>query len=165
MHHKLAVPLPVIHTKLPANIIFTTLPIVCLPNWPTFCFISVMKVAIPTWSGGISPVFDVSRYLLVVDIERGEEISRHEEEIRETELARRAQHIIGLGVNVLICGAISWPLERMLVSEGVQVIPQTCGPVKDVLLAFVSGQLKGQAFLMPGCCGRHRRRRGQLRRS
>ena len=123
-----------------------------------------MKVAIPTWYGNISPVFDVSRHLLVVNIERGEEVRRREEEICATELTRRAEHITRLGVDVLICGAISWPLERILVSAGVQVIPQTCGPVEDVLLAFVSGQLTGQAFLMPGCWGGHRRRRGKRSR-
>lgn len=123
-----------------------------------------MKLAIPTWEGKISPVFDVARHLLVVNIKSGVEVARKIEAIPEMEIAFRARRIAGLGVDVLICGAISWPLERMLVSEGMQVIPQTCGPVEDVLLAFLSGQLTGQAFLMPGCCGRYRKRRGQGRR-
>jgi predicted Fe-Mo cluster-binding NifX family protein len=58
---------------------------------------------------------------------------------------------------VLICGAISRPLEAMLLSAGVEVIPQTCGPVEEVLKAFMSGKLTEKAFLMPGCCGRRRR--------
>jgi predicted Fe-Mo cluster-binding NifX family protein len=120
-----------------------------------------MKIAIPTWDGNISPVFDVARHLLVVNIKGGFEISRQNEAIPEMEVAHRARHIAGLGVDVLICGAISWPLERMLVSEGMRLIPQTCGSVEDVLRAFLSGQLTGQAFLMPGCCGRHQRRRSQ----
>ena len=123
-----------------------------------------MTVAIPTWGGKISPVFDVARHLLVVNIKGGAEISRHKEAIHEMELPRRSEHITRLGVDVLICGAISWPLERILVSAGVQVIPQTCGPVEDVLLAFESGQLTERAFLMPGCWRRHWRRRGQRRR-
>ena len=124
----------------------------------------MMKLAIPTWEGKISPVFDVARHLLVVNIKSSVEVARQIEAIPEMEIALRARRIAGLGVDVLICGAISWPLERMLVSEGMQVIPQTCGPVEDVLLSFLSGQLTGQAFLMPGCCGRHRKRRGQGRR-
>ena len=120
-----------------------------------------MKVAIPISSGGISPVFDVSRHLLVVEIEGGKEVSRHEEEIRETELTHRVQQLTGLGVNMLICGAISWPLERMLVSAGVQVVSKTCGPVEEVLQAFASGKLTEKAFLMPGCWGRRRRSRGK----
>jgi hypothetical protein len=56
-----------------------------------------------------------------------------------------------------ICGGISWPLEVMLLSARVEVIPQTCGSVEDVLKAFMSGRLTEQAFVMPGCCGRRRR--------
>lgn len=104
-------------------------------------------------------MFDEARRLLVVCVEGGGETSRREERIDETDLARRALHVAGLGVDVLICGAISWPLEASLASAGVRVIPQTCGPVEDVLNAFVSGRLTDGAFLMPGCCGRRRRRR------
>jgi predicted Fe-Mo cluster-binding NifX family protein len=123
-----------------------------------------MKVAIPTWCGAISPVFDVARHLLVVDIEDGAEIDRNEMAFEDKDLASRTRRVAGLGVNVLICGAISWPLEAMLASAGVRVIPQTCGPAEEVLRAFISGQLTDTAFLMPGCCGRRRRVRGRRRR-
>ena len=109
-------------------------------------------------------MFDAARRLLVVGVEGGAEVSRLEEHIEETELARRARRVAAWGIDVLICGAISWPLEASLASAGVRVISQTCGPVEDVLRAFLSGQLTDQAFLMPGCRGRRRRRRaGQHR--
>ena len=123
----------------------------------------MMRVAIPTWSGAISPVFDVARRLLVVDIQGDAEVSRNEIIIEDTQFAFRAKRVADLGVDVLICCAISWPLEAMLASAGVRVIPQTCGPTEDVLRAFVSGQLTDTAFLMPGCCGRRRRSRGRRR--
>jgi len=117
----------------------------------------MMRVAIPTWSGTISPVFDVARRLLLVDIEGGKELRRREEPVDETDIASRAMHVARLGVDLLICGAISRPLEMILISEGAQVIPHTCGSVEDVLRAYVSGTFTEQAFLMPGCCGRRRR--------
>ena len=43
----------------------------------------------------------------------------------------------------------------MLATKGVEVIPHICGPVEDVLRAYVSGHLTGQAFLMPGSYRRH----------
>jgi predicted Fe-Mo cluster-binding NifX family protein len=128
-----------------------------------------MRVALPTWDGRISPVLDVARRLLVVEIERNAELRRSETNLEETQVAFRARRLTGLGVHVLICGALSWPLEAMLVSAGVRVIAHTCGPVEDVLRAFLAGQLASGAFLMPGCCsgrrrfrggGRHGRRRG-----
>jgi len=100
---------------------------------------------------------------LVVDVERNAELGRSETDLEETQVAFRARRLTELGVHVLICGAISWPLEAMLVSAGVRVIAQTCGPVEDVLRAFLAGQLASEAFLMPGCCGRRRRFRGGRR--
>ena len=119
-----------------------------------------MRVAVPVSDGRISPVFDVARRLLLVDIENAREVGRTENTLEEVELAARARRVAELGADGLICGAISRPLEAMLLSAGVAVIPQTCGPVDDVLRAFMSGQLTEQAFVIPGCCGRRRRFRG-----
>jgi len=119
----------------------------------------MMRVAIPTWFGTISPLLDVARRLLLVDVEAGREIRRREESLSEMDLAGRSMHIARLGVDVLICGAISRPLEMMLASAGMEVIPHTCGPVEDVLRAYLSGELTDQAYLMPGCCRRGRRMR------
>ena len=123
-----------------------------------------MRLAIPTWNGRISPVFDVAERLLLVDLDEGAEVMRQEALIDETDVASRASRITDLGVDTLICGAISQPLEQRLVGAGIHVVPQTCGPVEGVLQAFVSDQLTEQAFLMPGCCGRRRRVRGRRRR-
>ncbi len=119
-----------------------------------------MKVAIAVFDGRISPVFDAARRLMLVDIENGREVRRTEQVVEEAELGPRAWRVAEFGADVLICGAISRPLETMLLSAGVEVIPQACGQVEDVLRAFMSGQLTEQAFMMPGCCGRRRRFRG-----
>jgi predicted Fe-Mo cluster-binding NifX family protein len=120
-----------------------------------------MRIVIPTWRGRISPVFDVARRLLLVDSQDGRQVRREETVVAEAEPLAVAKRVAELGTGVLICGAISRPLEAMLVSAGVRVIPQTCGPVEAVLQAFLAGQLTEQAFLMPGCCGRRRRFRHQ----
>jgi predicted Fe-Mo cluster-binding NifX family protein len=122
-----------------------------------------MRVAIPTWAGRVSPVFDVAKRLLLVDLEGDTQASRSEAVIDEDTLAARARSVAQLGVDILICGAISVPLETMLVSAGVRVIPHTCGSAEEVLQAFASGRLTDRAFLMPGCCGRRRRFHGRHR--
>ena len=123
-----------------------------------------MRVAIPTWSARVSPVFDVAKHLLLVDFDGEAEAGRQEAAIEEPELGARTRRVAKLGVDVLICGAISAPLEAMLVSAGVRVIPHTCGPTEEVLRAFARGRLPDEAFLMPGCCRRRRRFRGGRRR-
>ena len=117
-----------------------------------------MKLLVPILRGRISPVLDVARNFILADTE-GDKIVKHQKLVVESaRITARAKKIVDAGTKVLICGAISWPLESLLVSAGVQVIPNTCGTVEDVIEAFLTGRLTEQAFLMPGCCGRRRRR-------
>jgi predicted Fe-Mo cluster-binding NifX family protein len=122
-----------------------------------------MKVAIPQWRDRISPVFDVAGSLLLVDVVDGRESRREERALTASDPLKRAKRVSQLGTEVLICGAISWPLEIALSSAGVRVVPFTCGEVEEVLSAFMNGKLTNGAFLMPGCCGWRRRLRARQR--
>jgi predicted Fe-Mo cluster-binding NifX family protein len=120
-----------------------------------------MKLAIPVWQGRVSPVFDVAEHLLVVEFNGSVEIARRQETLPDEALDRRAQQLQTLGIETLICGAISYPLEVLLASVRIKVVPRICGDVEEVLQAFRSGQLQNDRFAMPGCCGlKQRRRRG-----
>jgi predicted Fe-Mo cluster-binding NifX family protein len=110
-----------------------------------------MKTAIPVWEGKISPVFDTASKLLIIQVEDSKETSRFEAPLDEQNLTRRCSRIQGLGVELLICGAISRPFYRMLVAGGVNVIPWVSGPAEDVLDAWMNGKLFHSRFLMPGC--------------
>lgn len=116
-----------------------------------------MFVAIPTLEDRVSPVFDVAQAVVIAEIEDNREQRRQTVPLYSRDLTRRAAELAQHGVNVLICGAISLPLEAVLDAAGVRVIPQTCGGVNEVLRAFVAGRLDDGAFLIPGCCGRRRR--------
>jgi predicted Fe-Mo cluster-binding NifX family protein len=116
-----------------------------------------MNVAIPTLEDRVSPVFDVARAVVLVELDGDQELRRQTVPLHSQDVARRVAELSQHGVHVLICGAISRPLEATLGAAGIRVIPQTCGPVEDVLRAFVAGQLNDRAFVMPGCCGRRRR--------
>jgi predicted Fe-Mo cluster-binding NifX family protein len=126
-----------------------------------------VRVAIPIWNERVSPVFDAATRLVLVDFENGTEQARREEAIQESLPPRRARRLVELGVDVLICGAISRPLASMLAASGVTVIPWTAGPVNDVVAAYLKGKLPDPRWLMPGCGAgpqRHRGGRGRCRR-
>jgi predicted Fe-Mo cluster-binding NifX family protein len=110
-----------------------------------------MRVLIPIWRDRVSPLLDVARRFLLVNLQGNSEMERREVKIDETGLALRCKRMVQLDVQVLICGAISRPLEEALASEAVRIIPNTCGPVEQVLEAFRLGKLTDKAFLMPGC--------------
>ncbi len=124
-----------------------------------------MKIAIPKWQGRVSPVFDVASNVLVVEVDGKAVLSRQDVLFDAEVLQVRAARLAQTGANVLVCGAISWPLEMAVAAAGVEVIPQICGEVEQVLAAFINGQLDQASFLMPGCCGRRRRFQGNGRRA
>jgi predicted Fe-Mo cluster-binding NifX family protein len=120
----------------------------------------LMKVAIPQWQGRVSPVLDVAAHLVVAEVTDGRETARREISLVAADPLERAREVSREGPDVLICGALSWPLEMALSAAGVRVVSHVCGAVEAVLAAFLDGSLGRTAFEMPGCCNRRRRGRG-----
>ncbi len=52
-----------------------------------------MKVALAVWNGRISPVFDVSQRLIVLDVENDAVVERSEESLQNEEPARRPSRL------------------------------------------------------------------------
>jgi predicted Fe-Mo cluster-binding NifX family protein len=115
-----------------------------------------MKVAVAHWQGRIAPVFDVSDNLYLIHCLEGRELRREKAILNHQDLFQRAEEVMSLEIQILICGAISYPLERALAAAGVRVIGFTCGDREDVLRAFLSGSLQRPCFRMPGWVPRGR---------
>jgi len=109
-------------------------------------------------------VFDFARRLLLVDIENTKEFNRSEVALESQSLPQRAGNLKNLGVDVLICGAISRPLMYMLTAFGIEVLPYVTGRVDEVLQAYLTGQLVQPRFTMPGCWPGARKGFGRSRR-
>ncbi len=121
-----------------------------------------MKIAVPDWQGRVSPVFDVAEQIVLVDLDDGGADPWPTERLGSAGLHDRARRLAELGVDVLVCGAISWPLEALLATSGIRVIPLVCGNVGEVVQAFRDGTINDGRYAMPGCC--RRRRQGRNRR-
>jgi len=109
------------------------------------------KIAIPQWQGQVSTVFDFAGKLLLIDVDGQKEIDRSQIDLPEEPMPQRAARLKNLGVDVLICGAISRPLAFMNTGAGIELLPYVTGPVDDVLNAYLAGELTEQRFTMPGC--------------
>ncbi len=123
--------------------------------------LGVMNVAIPIWQSRVSPVFDVAGEMLVARIRDGCLEYSGQVPITAQGPQARAEVLQEAEVDVLICGAISWSMERAICAAGIEVISQTCGQVQTVLGAYLDGRLQRGEFLMPGCCRRRRRMRSR----
>ena len=92
----------------------------------------------------------MARTIIVASIEDGVEVRREEVTIQEVGPLARARFLRGLGAEVLICSAISRPMEMALVSSGIEVRSGSCGDVGDVLAAYRQGRLSNGVFRLPG---------------
>ena len=115
------------------------------------------KTAFSTWNSRIAPVFDVAGRICLVEIEAGRILNEIAEALPAEEPVEKVRHMIRLGVNTLVCGAISRFLHDMVKSSGITVVPFVAGDLQEVIHAWIGGRL-GDSFAMPGCCGRGRGR-------
>jgi predicted Fe-Mo cluster-binding NifX family protein len=113
--------------------------------------ISAMKLALTVWENRISPLFDCARRLLLVEIVDQTATGKHVESFDYESPLSRATRLSDLGVNVLICGAVSDSFARMIETHGIRIIPFVAGGVEEVLDAYLTSELCDSKFLMPGC--------------
>jgi len=120
-----------------------------------------MRVAFATWNDRIAPLFDVTRRLHVVDTAGRRVVQESEESLDEQAPAGRAARLAALGIDALVCGAISRPQEALILAHGLTVVPFVSGELREVVAAWRTGRLASDTFAMPGCGrGQGRRFRG-----
>ena len=118
-----------------------------------------MRIAVAVWHNRISPVFDVSREMRILEVRDGK-IGREDVETYACDNpVKRVVRLRELRVQTLICGAISQHFREMLTASGMNVIAFTAGNIEDVLRAYLAGALPQPALSMPGC-GCPKRRSG-----
>jgi predicted Fe-Mo cluster-binding NifX family protein len=122
------------------------------------------KIAISTWEGRVSPVFDVSRELIVFELCVGQLQARRFHTLLAADSLSKVAQLAELGVELLICGAISEPVKMAIEAQNISVLAFIAGETADVLNAFMLDGLSDYSMRMPGC-GRHRRRRCRRHRA
>ncbi|MBN2493840.1 MAG: NifB/NifX family molybdenum-iron cluster-binding protein [Deltaproteobacteria bacterium] len=123
-----------------------------------------MQLALPVWQQLLAPVFDTATEIELVQVAKEGVIGRQRLPLAGPWPLLRARSLVELGVDVLVCGAISRPAHMLLRSAGIQVHAWISGGLEEVLAAFLRGGLTEPGFAMPGC-GRRRRMRGRGRQA
>jgi predicted Fe-Mo cluster-binding NifX family protein len=108
----------------------------------------------------MAPVFDVSREALVLTIEDGAITSRSIENIETPMASQKPKRLQELGIQTLVCGAITEPLQNELSVQGVKVIGFVAGEIDEVIESLLAGTLPTRTLSMPGGCVRQNRFRG-----
>lgn len=109
-----------------------------------------MKIAMPVWENQVSTVLDFSETLLIVDIE--ERIIKNEAHF-DWSLCNDTLKLSLMqeeGVKVLLCGAVSKPMQIMLENSGINLISGLRGHKDVILAAYLDGTLHEDSFRLPG---------------
>ncbi len=109
-----------------------------------------MKTALTIWENRISPVFDSSDMILLVETQNGEVTNRRYESLECRLPLCRVRRLVQLGAEELICGAISDIYVEVIEAQGIRVIPFITGEVNDVLGAYLQGMKALLSHQMPG---------------
>jgi len=124
-----------------------------------------MKVAIPLFRNRISPRFDFSPEIWVIELEDGEMINEEKLIMSNLNLPQRLDQLVALGVNKMICGGIDGFAIGQLGNRGIDVIHNVAGEAGEVLNLFIRGVLRPGFYCNgkrgKGFCGWKRGFRGR----
>jgi predicted Fe-Mo cluster-binding NifX family protein len=90
---------------------------------------------------------DCADTIVVATRDRQGNVRLQEAVLSERNAIRRVQQIAELGIQTLICGAVSGFVFRMLQHHGIHVIGGVIGDARDVLDQYISGNLRAGAIL------------------
>lgn len=115
-----------------------------------------MKAAFTIWNNRISPVFDVAGQLLIIETNEQREIISQQLQTLAVESAyEKLVFLSDLGVDELVCGAVTRPILHAMKMNGLIVYPFRAGNVEELIKAWKDKQVEHVNFAMPGC-GRRR---------
>jgi predicted Fe-Mo cluster-binding NifX family protein len=89
---------------------------------------------------------DCADTLVVAKKDRAGKVALDETVLSEHDVIRRVQQIADLGIQTLICGAVSGFACRMFRHHGIEVIGGVIGDAQDVLDQYVRGNLRAGAI-------------------
>jgi predicted Fe-Mo cluster-binding NifX family protein len=110
-----------------------------------------MKAAFAFLDDRIAPVFDTARRMQIVVTDGKQILSETQSPIPEEDALKRVKCLSDQGVEILVCGAVSTPLCQLLGSYGIKLIPFVAGNLRDVIQAWLKGELGQASYAMPGC--------------
>jgi predicted Fe-Mo cluster-binding NifX family protein len=113
-----------------------------------------MKIAIPIFGDRISPRFDFSPEMWVIEVENGKVVGQERFSTANLNLPQRLEQITSNGVDKVICGGIDVFSRDQLGSRGIDVVQDVIGDAGIVFDLFMRGRLR------PGFCCEKKGRRG-----
>jgi len=105
-----------------------------------------MKIAIPLFGNRISPRFEFSPEIWIIELKDGEVQSEERFRTNNLNLPQRLDQLTSMDVNQLICGGIDGFCLNQLGRKGIGVLHNVVGEAEVAFNLFLKGRLR------PGLC-------------
>jgi predicted Fe-Mo cluster-binding NifX family protein len=118
-----------------------------------------MKTAFTVWNDRIAPLFDVAGEIHVVESEAGNIMAQSRVSLDDPMPALKIRRLADMGVQMLVCGAISRSAQSMVTAYGIELAAFVNGDLDTVIDAWLCDELFADVLRMPGCNSRFQRGR------
>lgn len=108
------------------------------------------RIAIPVFMDRVSPVLDTCTKIILVEFDQNHEICRTTIGVTGTTPFERVSFFKMVGVQTIICSALSDSFHRMLRDAKIDVVCGVAGDAEEIIKAYISDSLHQKKFQMPG---------------
>ena len=117
-----------------------------------------MKVALLNAQSRVSPVFETTSTWLLINATPAESNICSTHHFNTQNEADMVNELLKEKIEMIICGALPYYLEKLLINRGCEVFAFIAGDIDEVIEALHLNILDKPEFKMPGC--KKRRKRG-----
>jgi predicted Fe-Mo cluster-binding NifX family protein len=123
-------------------------------------------IAVPVFQNRISPLMDVSNRYIIYETEGGEIKQKIDISLNAEGEPQRVEKLKDIGVNTIICGAVSGYVAHIIGEKGMRLLPMIYGPIDEVIDRYLDNSLSSYCPKPEGCVHRKRKsRKGCARRA
>jgi predicted Fe-Mo cluster-binding NifX family protein len=87
-------------------------------------------IALPVFQNRVSPLMDVSSRYVIYETEDGQIKQRMDISLNTGSESSRVEKLREIGVNTIICGAVSGYVSHIINEKGMRLLPMIYGPVE-----------------------------------
>lgn len=121
-----------------------------------------MKVALLTAHSRVSPVFETALTWVLIEATPSQCNICDERPFFQKNEIGMVHELLTENIEMIICGAIPYYLEKTLINQGCEVFSFVAGEVDNIISALHLNQLDNPRFTMPGCQKRKKRENNPL---
>ena len=98
-------------------------------------------IAVPVFQDRVSPLMDVSNRYMIYETEDGKIKQRIDISLNADGESQRVEKLKEIGVNTIICGAVSGYVAHIVGEKGMRLLSMIYGPIDEIIEHYLKNTL------------------------